>query len=326
MARARLLVFGAAGRIVARERMSFLRVTNLSKCYGTRRAVDGLELSADAGEIFGLLGPNGAGKTTTIEMIAGVARPSEGQVTLGGLCLWGSPRTARQLIGYVPQELALYEELTARENLRFFASPYGMGRSERGSRVEWALEVGGLAERADDPVEQFSGGMKRRLNLVCGLVHRPRLLILDEPTVGVDPQSRIFLFELVQRLRDELGMTVLYTSHYLEEVESLCSRVAILDRGRVLLCDTVDSLRARAARWVRIEFEGSPELVTSAVSDHSESLVQGQVLRVELSHCEEALSRLRESGVSLRSIRSEDSDLESVFLHLTGHALRDGAP
>jgi ABC-2 type transport system ATP-binding protein len=254
--------------------MALLETRGLGKDYGDLCALAGLDLEVAEGEIFGLLGPNGAGKTTAISMMCGVVTPSRGSARVAGLDVAREPMAARRLIGLVPQDLAIYEELSAAQNLRFFGGLYGLTGAALAARVDWALELAGLRERAREPVDRYSGGMKRRLNLAAGLLHRPRLVILDEPTVGVDPQSRNHIFATIRALCAEHGMTVLYTSHYMEEVELLCRRVAILDRGELIACSTVDDLVAR---------HGGEEVVV------------------------------------------RKANLESVFLALTGHRLRDEA-
>jgi ABC-2 type transport system ATP-binding protein len=223
---------------------SLLEVRSLGKDYGTRAAVAAIDLDVAAGEIVGLLGPNGAGKTTTISMISGVVTPSRGTARVDGHDVRAEARAARAALGVAPQDLAIYEPLTATENLRFFGGLYGLGGALLAERIDWALGVAGLTDRAREPAEKFSGGMKRRLNLAAGLLHKPRLLILDEPTVGVDPQSRNHIFETIRALRDG-GMTILYTSHYMEEVEALCDRVAIMDAGKVIAQGAVAELRER---------------------------------------------------------------------------------
>jgi ABC-2 type transport system ATP-binding protein len=214
--------------------MALLETRGLGKDYDGVAALAALDLDVGAGELVGLLGPNGAGKTTTISMIAGVVTPSRGTVRIDGHDLARDAFAARRALGLVPQDVALYEELTPRANLRFFGSLYGLAGAALASRIDWALEIAGLTDRAGARVSTFSGGMKRRLNLVAGLLHRPRLVILDEPTVGVDPQSRNFIFQAIRALVAEHGTTVLYTSHQMDEVEALCRRVAILDHGELI--------------------------------------------------------------------------------------------
>lgn len=280
-----------------------LTLEGVRKNFGSTVAVDGLSLTIRRGEIFGLLGPNGAGKTTTIRMAVGLLAPDSGTVDLEGVGAPSIPR-ARAHIGLAPQALALYDDLTARENLLFLCRLYGLSRADEKARARELLELVGLTERADHRVSGFSGGMKRRLNLAAALVHRPRLILLDEPTVGVDPHSRNALFETIERLRAE-GVTIVYTTHYMEEAQRLCDRVAIVDHGRLLALDTVEGLlRAHGGRTV-LEFD-------RADGEH----------RVESQNPIEDLSRVLGAGDVL-GVRMKRPDLESVFLSLTGRRLRD---
>mgnify|MGYP002622872662 FL=1 len=280
-----------------------LRLEGLSKRYGDLVAVDGLSLEARPGEVLGLLGPNGAGKTTTIRMAVGQIAPDAGAVDVGGA---GSPARpeVRGKIGVAPQELALYDDLSAAANLSFFGTLYGLAGAPLEARVAELLGIAGLADRGRDAVKTFSGGMKRRLNLAVALVHDPPLLLLDEPTAGVDAQSRNRLFEVVRDLKAR-GKTIVYTTHYMEEAERLCDRVAIVDRGRLLALDTVAALiRAHGGRSVvRVERPGGEERMESA-----DPLADLQ--RV-----------LKEPAV--RGVHVERPDLETVFLTLTGRSLRD---
>jgi ABC-2 type transport system ATP-binding protein len=221
-----------------------LEADGLVKKYGDAVAVDGISFAVEEGEVFGLLGPNGAGKTTTISMLTGVLEPTAGTARIGGHDILAEEQTVKQMSGLVPQDLALYPTLSARTNLEFFGRIYGLRGRELRERVDDVLEVVALADRADDAIEKYSGGMKRRVNIAAGLVHRPRLLFLDEPTVGVDPQSRNHIFESVLRLNRERQMSIIYTSHYMEEVELLCNRVAIVDQGRIIALDTIRNLIA----------------------------------------------------------------------------------
>ena len=216
-------------------------VQNLSKRFGELRAVDRISFEVAPGELFGLLGPNGAGKTTTISMVSGLLRPDEGTVTLGEYNLWESPRQAKRLLGLVPQEVALYEEFSARENLFFWGGLYGVARAELKTNVDEILQRVGLAERDREPVSRYSGGMKRRLNLAIGLVHRPKVLLLDEPTVGIDPQARNAILEIIHDIARQ-GTTILFTTHHLEEAEKLCDRIAIMDHGQILQTGSVREL------------------------------------------------------------------------------------
>ncbi len=220
--------------------MASIEVRELKKSYGTVVAVDGLSFLVDRGECFGLLGPNGAGKSTTINCVVGALQPDSGQVTIEGETDPTRP-SVRMKIGVAPQSIALYEDLTAQENLEFFGKLYGLSGDLLKTRIEMALEFSGLAERRKGRVSTFSGGMQRRLNLVCGILHDPPVILLDEPTAGVDPQSRNLLFDNIEELK-RLGRTVVYTTHYMEEAQRLCDRVAIIDQGKILALDTVEGL------------------------------------------------------------------------------------
>ncbi len=280
-----------------------LALTALVKRYGSVAAVDGLSLEVRKGEVLGLLGPNGAGKTTTLHMAVGLVTPDEGSVDLDGA---GPPSLAevRRRIGIAPQALALYDELTAAENLHFFARLQGLVGRERRARVDRLLDWTGLAPRANDRVGGYSGGMKRRLNLAAALVNDPPLLLLDEPTAGVDPQSRAALFDAVRDLRSQ-GTTVVYTTHYMEEAERLCDRVAILDQGRLLALGTVDAL---------LDAHGGKSAVTVRRKE-------GET-RVETADPVSELTRaLAVPGVL--GVKVDRPDLEGVFLALTGRRLRD---
>ena len=238
--------------------MSAIRVDRLKKSFGDVVAVDDVTFEVQPGETFGLLGPNGAGKTTTINMIVGALCPDSGQVRVNGQDDPTRPEVRRS-IGVAPQSLALYSELTGEENLVFFGRLYGIAKERLGGRVEWALAFAGLTDRRKHRVGTYSGGMQRRLNLVCGLMHDPRVVVLDEPTVGVDPQSRNLLFENIEALKKE-GRTILYTTHYMEEAERLCDRVAIMDHGKLLAMDTVHNLLGQhgGPSTVEIEFDDRP--------------------------------------------------------------------
>jgi ABC-2 type transport system ATP-binding protein len=221
-----------------------LVITNLRKSFGTNVAVGGVSFAVEPGQLVGLLGPNGAGKTTTVSMIAGLVTPDAGSVTIGGAPLSGDTDSKKRRIGLVPQDLALYDELSARANLRLFGSLYGLSSTALETATQSVLTLVGLAERARDRVKTFSGGMKRRLNLAAGLLHDPDILLLDEPTVGVDPQSRNAIFENLEQLKAR-GKALLYTTHYMEEAERLADRIVVMDHGQVLANDTLSGLRAR---------------------------------------------------------------------------------
>jgi ABC-2 type transport system ATP-binding protein len=280
-----------------------LALRDLRKTYGATKAVDGLSLEVRKGEVFGLLGPNGAGKTTTIGMAVGLVAPDAGSVDVDGAGPPSDPEVRRR-IGVAPQTLALYDELTAEENLRFFGRLFGLSGAALSARVDALLEWTGLSGRRKDRVKAFSGGMKRRLNLAGALVHDPPLLLLDEPTAGVDPQSRAAIFDAVKELRAK-GRTVVYTTHYMEEAERLCDRVAVMDHGRLLALGTVDEL---------VEAHGGKSVVTVGHEDGDE--------RIETQDPVGELTRILASK-SASKVRIDRPDLESVFLSLTGRSLRD---
>ena len=283
--------------------MRMLTIDHVRKRYGTLVAVDGLSLAVRRGEVLGLLGPNGAGKSTTVNLAVGLLAPDEGRVVIEGV---GDPRhpAVRAQLGVAPQVLALYEMLTGEENLHFFGEVYGLSGTRLTERVRWSLDFVGLTDRARDFVNTYSGGMKRRMNLAAALVHDPQLVLLDEPTVGVDPQSRNQIFENILALK-QLGRTLIYTTHYMEEAERLCDRVAIIDQGRLLALGTVPELLATHG--------GRPTLV--AQTDRGER-------RIETADPLSELNRLAATG-TVQSFHLERATLEQVFLHLTGRSLRD---
>jgi ABC-2 type transport system ATP-binding protein len=308
-----------------------LECAGLRKRYGDLLAVDGVSFGVVAGETFGLLGPNGAGKTTTISMIAGLLQPDDGEVQVVGQRV--TPRTpkSKAAIGLVPQDLSIYPDLTARENLRFFGRLYGLTGDRLASRTDEVLEVTGLSERADDRADQFSGGMKRRLNIGIGLLHEPTLLILDEPTVGVDPQSRNAILESVEQLATA-GMAVLYTTHYMEEAERLCDRLAIIDRGLIVAEGTVRELTGRIGELDRVRLEVTGDLAAAAAACAALDAVSSADVEDRAVVCvvngaakmlPEMLSAVAGAGGSVTGVEVHQPDLEAVFLHLTGRALRD---
>ncbi len=331
-------------------------VEDLRKSYGQNVAVDGLGLTIHNGETLGLLGPNGAGKTTTINMIVGLLKPDSGRVAIGDvnggkdsdlLALQapayphapGSPHPGpltggegtfswdrlnpmrpevRATIGVAPQSLSLYDDLTAAENLNFFGGLYGLAGDNLKSRVNWALDFASLTDRKNDRVSTFSGGMKRRLNIAVALIHEPKILLLDEPTVGVDPQSRNHIFESIETLKQG-GLTIIYTTHYMEEAQRLCDRVAIIDHGKLLDIGTVADL---------IDRHGGRSVVTAQLQQPVTGIelpgqCDGLELRFEADHPIEEISRLTAAGVAFQTLQIKQADLESVFLQLTGRSLRD---
>ena len=280
-----------------------LTLTNVRKSFGQTVAVDGLSLSVRKGELFGLLGPNGAGKSTSVSLAVGLLSPDAGGVAIEGL---GNPAdpSVRQHIGVAPQAIALYDLLSGEENLRFFGEVYGLSGAALASRVAWCLDFVGLTDRKNDAIAGYSGGMKRRLNLAAALVHDPQLLLLDEPTVGVDPQSRNKIFENIEALHAE-GRTIIYTTHYMEEAVRLCQRIAIIDAGRLLALGTVTELLAKHG--------GPPTLVVNT---------NGTDRRVQTSDPLAELNRIAATS-TIDAFQMERPTLEQVFLSLTGRSLRD---
>lgn len=307
-----------------------INVQGLSKRFGELRAVDRISFGVMPGELFGFLGPNGAGKTTTISMVSGLLRPDEGTISIGEYNLWESPRQAKRLLGLVPQEVALYEEFTARENLFFWGGLYGLSRAELAPSIDQTLQLVGLAERAREPVGRFSGGMKRRLNLAIGLVHRPKVLLLDEPTVGIDPQARNAILEIIRGIAHE-GTTVLFTTHHLEEAEKLCDRIAILDHGKILQTGSVRelakvvgdrdviTLRGRfSAGEIQQCLQQQPVSVLTATDQLATLHLLGEHFGLA-----SLVERLGKDGIDIADLSVQQPTLESVFLKLTGRELRD---
>jgi len=295
-----------------------IELSNLRKSYNGTVAVDGISLKIEDGETFGMLGPNGAGKTTTVNMMVGILKPDSGEVLFDGS---GDPMhpEVRMQCGNAPQSLSIYDDLTAEENLSFFGKLYGLSGSKLRKRVEWALEFAGLTDRRNDYVGKYSGGMQRRLNLVCALIHDPKILVLDEPTVGVDPQSRNLIFDKIETLKKE-KRTIIYTTHYMQEAERLCDRVAIIDHGKILDVDTVDNLIEKHGGLSVIEAE-----LAAPPEDPSRlpGTLDGTHLRIETDRPMEQFAEIAGSGLKFLSIKLDRADLEAVFLNLTGRRLRD---
>ena len=275
-----------------------LRVENLVKRYGDRVAVDRVSFEVGKGQTVGLLGPNGAGKTTTLSIITGLAVADSGSVHVGGVSIERDPIAVKRQIGLVPQDLALYDEISARHNLQVFGGLYGLSGARLDRAIDDALSLVGLADRSRELVRGYSGGMKRRLNIAGALLHDPEIILLDEPTVGVDPQSRNAIFGNLEALKAR-GKTIVYTTHYMEEAERLCDRIVIIDHGRVLADDTLAGLQARVPSESRLSIDVDP-------------LAGPSVLRM-----------LADAGVDVRGTATQPASLESVFLTLTGRSLRD---
>lgn len=335
------------------------------------KAVKGVDLDIHKGEIFSLLGPNGAGKTTTISMISGLISPTSGDAKIGGHSITQNPMEAKRLMGVIPQEIALYPQLTARQNLEFFGRMYGMGGGELKKRTDEVLDFIDLTDRQNDKIETFSGGMKRRVNIGVGLLHRPQLVYMDEPTVGIDPQNRRRILDTVFRLRDEYGMTVLYTTHLMEEAQELSDRVAIIDHGKIIAIGTQGELTQQVGQEDRLVFSVGEANIANALLRRVEQDIDGVtraifedvqldavaaeqseadnvavdklstgtmtavrsgqthegILTVYAKRGRKALPHivqiLNEAGIDIFSIEVREPDLEAVFLHLTGRALRD---
>jgi ABC-2 type transport system ATP-binding protein len=313
------------------EPAEVLRCEGLRKTFGDRVAVDDVGFAIAAGETYGLLGPNGAGKTTTISMICGLLTRDAGRVTLQGRELDTTTIDVKAAIGFVPQEVAIYPDLTARENLRFFGKLYDLSGRELDARTDRILETIGLADRGDERTDAFSGGMKRRLNIGLGMLNDPVLLVLDEPTVGVDPQSRNAILDSVEALASE-GMAVLYTTHYMEEAERLCDRVGILDEGSVKAEGTRRELISLVGEHDRLRIEAHGDLVSAAtaaagVPGVEEAAPRDGGLDLLASDARASLADIvravDETGAGITSMEVREPNLEAVFLHLTGRALRD---
>jgi ABC-2 type transport system ATP-binding protein len=311
-----------------------LKADNLRKSFDGVEAVKGISFEIEQGEIFSLLGPNGAGKTTTISMLSCLLMPTDGDAFIAGHSVRREPNAVKRLIGVVPQEIALYPTLTARENLAFWGRMYGLRGAELKQRIEVVLDIAGLAERANEKVETYSGGMKRRINIAVGLLHQPKVLYMDEPTVGIDPQSRRRILDTVKELNQH-GLTVLYTTHYMEEAEELSNRIGIIDHGDLIAVGSQSELTHTVGEvdTLRIGIEAtaleSDALIAALqqvprvrrVSLEEDTLiVQAEDANASLS---EIVTRLDKAGGRVKSLKVEEPNLEAVFLHLTGRALRD---
>ncbi len=312
---------------------NILEVQNLVKNYGDFTAVKGISFDIKEGEIFSLLGPNGAGKTTTISMLSTLYAPTSGDATIAGHSVKQHPMAVRNAIGVVPQEIALYEDLTAKENLIFWGQMYGLSGKSLTMRVDEVLEQIGLVDKARDRVKTYSGGMKRRVNIGVGLLHKPKLLFMDEPTVGIDPQSRRAILDTVKDLNKQ-GMTVLYTTHYMEEAEELSHRVGIIDHGELIALGTQKDLTKQVGQTetlvLHIGENEDPEALVSTLKG-VDGVLEANAINHEISvitpSAKDVLApvvgKANERGIKIHSIDIREPNLEAVFLHLTGRALRD---
>ncbi|WP_026884690.1 ABC transporter ATP-binding protein [Clostridium akagii] len=309
-----------------------LELMNITKKYGDFTAVNNLSLNIDDGEVFGLLGPNGAGKSTIVSMISTVISPTSGEIKVDNKLLREEPIQIKKVMGIVPQDIALYDTLSAKDNLEFFGCLYGLKGKKLKERVSEILKIIELEDRKNQTVGEFSGGMKRRVNIGVALMNNPKLLILDEPTVGIDPQSRNHILETVKKLNKERGMTVIYTSHYMEEVEYLCKRVAIVDHGKLIALGTKEELKKNSqskdkltVTYTKASKEALEKVKNVAgtekvrISNNQISLLVDQRKRNIINVVED----IRNLGINLSSFKYEEVNLESIFLQITGKSLRD---
>ena len=312
---------------------SFVTVKNLTKNYGELCAVDNLSFTVEAGEIFGLLGPNGAGKSTTLSVITTLSDYNKGEIEINGFDIHREKMKIKQVIGMVPQDIAVYDHLSALENVKFFASLYGMRGKDLTKSAKEALEFVGLTDRQSMKPKQMSGGMRRRLNIACGIAHAPKLIVMDEPTVGVDAQSREHILKSIQTLR-ERGTTVIYTSHYMNEVEEICDRIAIIDKGQMVACGTkaelvslvtdVQSVYIETKLPIDFEME-SFKIKLKNMPNVKAVAVEDNIIRIDIS-IEHSISKVLEQflslGLPIINIKTEVPNLDTMFLTLTGHELR----
>ncbi|MDC0761089.1 MULTISPECIES: ATP-binding cassette domain-containing protein [Brevibacillus] len=308
-----------------------LEIRQLTKKFGDFVAVDNMSLNVREGEIFGFLGANGAGKSTTINMIASLLRVTKGEITLLGKNIEKHSKFAKMNIGIVPQDIAIYEDMTAYENVRFFAGLYGLRGSLLRERTEEALEFVGLGDKSTSFPKNFSGGMKRRLNIACAIAHRPKLIIMDEPTVGIDPHSRNYILNSVRKLND-MGCTIIYTSHYMEEVEEICTRIAIVDHGKVIAEGSKEELKAIITDakeiWIGVRADEPLNLEGIKAIPGVNAVLQEEntikiVSKTEINNLNRIIQQLIKDQVEIRSIEEQAPNLETVFLTLTGRNLRD---
>lgn len=311
--------------------MNVLEVNNLTKKFHDFLAVDNISLSIRDGEIFGFLGPNGAGKSTTINMIAGLLRCNEGEIKILGKNSAKNSRFAKMNIGIVPQDLAIYEDMTAYENVKFFAGLYGLRGTELDQRVKEALEFVGLSDKQKDYPKSFSGGMKRRLNIACAIAHRPKLIIMDEPTVGIDPQSRNYILQSIRKL-NEMGCTIIYTSHYMEEVEEICTRIAIMDHGKVIAEGTKEQLITiiTNSKEIWIEVKSNKNIEHQPIKEIigiKSVKVEDNLIKInsefEVNNLNKIIQHFINHDIEISSLEEKEPNLETVFLTLTGRNLRD---
>jgi ABC-2 type transport system ATP-binding protein len=306
-----------------------ISVTDLRKSYGSTAALKGISFTIHPGEFYGLLGPNGAGKSTTIGIMSTLVNPDAGTVTIDGNDLKQNPKQCKQVIGVVPQEIALYNELSAVDNLMFWGSLYGVSKSDLQVRMEETLKLFGLYDRRNDKVKTYSGGMKRRINIASALLHKPKVLFMDEPTVGIDPQSRNLIFEVVEKLHKE-GMTIVYTTHYMEEAERFCDRIGIIDNGTIIAQGTLDELKHQGGEKESLVISGkgiSEEIAAKLKSSGYSVTMSEDKLTFLSSNLKTEMPKMivacNDAGIEIEHIDIRRVNLETVFLSLTGKQLRD---
>jgi len=314
-----------------RDILSFIEIKNLVKRYKGNTAVDNINFHIEKGELFGLLGPNGAGKSTVISMLSGVLKPSSGNIYINGNDVVEKNMMVKKILGLVPQDIALYPTLSAKENLMFWGKMYGVPKVVLKSRVSEVLQIVGLEERKNEMIKNYSGGMKRRINIGAALLHNPEILIMDEPTVGIDPQSRNHILETVKKLNQE-GMTIIYTSHYMEEVEYLCKQIGIMDKGKLIAFGNKDDIKKTVINKEKIEIKLSQ--ITPVIGETIKELPSVEKLIIKDRDITiyskgngellaDIISITNKAKIKILSINIEEPNLESVFIHLTGKALRD---
>lgn len=306
-----------------------ISVSNLSKKYDSVQALKGISFDIKEGEFYGLLGPNGAGKTTTISIMSTIVEQSDGIVNIAGFDLKKNPTECKKTIGVVPQEIALYNELSAYNNLMFWGSLYNVPKAELKKRIDETLKLFGLFDRRNDNVKTYSGGMKRRINIASALLHNPKVLFMDEPTVGIDPQSRNLIFEVIEKLHKE-GMTIVYTTHYMEEAERFCDRIGIIDNGQIIAQGTLEELKSssRMKEIIAISFENiSNEHFNKIESEWKDLKRNENTINFYSSNVKSDLSKIvlkcNEIGLDIHNIEIQKVNLETIFLSLTGKQLRD---
>lgn len=312
--------------------MKNIEFINVTKRYDDKLAVDKVNFTINEGELFGLLGPNGAGKSTLLSMLCGIVSMDKGDIKVGSYSIDKDPKKVKKLIGYVPQELAIFENLSIKDNLDYFAGMYGLKGSIKKERISEALEVTGLKERSKDKVKKLSGGMKRRLNIACAILHRPEVLIMDEPTVGIDPQSRNHILEFTKQLNKKYGTTIIYTSHYMEEIQSLCDKIIILDEGKEIIKGTKEEILRSVIDETVLNIKilnKNPEIISELrkLKGIIEASFEDENLKVVSRSSEykieDVLMILRQSGSNILNLTIDEPNLETVFLSLTGKQLRD---